>query len=65
MTCPACNRTLTAVTIVSMTVDVCREGCAGVWFDQGELSLLDGVTENERQILFELTNRPTMIVDTS
>src|SRR4051812_44106043 len=65
MRCPACNRTLAAVTIVSVTVDVCREGCAGVWFDQGELRSLAGLTEDERRILFELTNRPTVIVQTS
>src|SRR3954447_3997002 len=65
MRCPACNRTLTAVTIVSVTVDVCREGCAGVWFDQGELRSLDGATEDQRRILFELTNRPAVIVHTS
>lgn len=65
MRCPACNRTLTAVTISSVTVDACREGCAGVWFDRGELGSLDGASEDERRILFELTERPTIIVDTS
>jgi Zn-finger nucleic acid-binding protein len=65
MRCPACNRSLTAVTISSVTVDVCQEGCAGVWFDQGELGSLDGATEDERRILLELTSRPTIRVDTS
>jgi uncharacterized protein len=65
MRCPACSRTLTAVTISSVTVDVCREGCAGVWFDQGELGSLDAATEDERRILGELTSRPTISVDAS
>jgi Zn-finger nucleic acid-binding protein len=65
MRCPACNRTLTAVTLVSVTVGVCREGCGGVWFDQGELRSLDGAPEDERRILFELTNKPAVIVHTN
>ena len=65
MKCPVCKRALTAVTMSSVTVDVCQEGCAGTWFDQGELGSLDGATEEEHRILIELTQRPTIIVDTS
>jgi len=46
-------------------VDVCQEGCAGTWFDQGELGSLDDATEDKRRILLELTKSRAMIVDAS
>jgi len=35
--CPACQRTLSPVTIAGRTVEVCSQGCAGIWFGSGEL----------------------------
>lgn len=41
MKCPACARTLKAVTCGDIEVDVCEGGCAGVWFDHNELLKFD------------------------
>jgi Zn-finger nucleic acid-binding protein len=65
MRCPACNRTLTAVTIAGVAVDVCQDGCAGIWFDQGELGSFDEASEDAGRILLELTSRPSISADTS
>ena len=40
MACPGCHRVLTATTVTGVTVDVCQDGCAGIWFDHGELAAL-------------------------
>ncbi len=37
MKCPACGNTLTQMNADTITVDVCKEGCAGIWFDNYEL----------------------------
>lgn len=41
MRCPACDRELTPVTERGVTVDVCRGGCGGIWFDAFELRKFD------------------------
>jgi len=63
VTCPACHRELTAVTVADATVDVCRGGCAGMWFEQGVLSRFDEVTEAAGRTLIERTGSPTISVD--
>ncbi|MDB6034576.1 MAG: hypothetical protein JWM16_4914 [Verrucomicrobiales bacterium] len=37
MNCPACDHELTPVTAGGVTVDVCKGGCGGIWFDNFEL----------------------------
>ena len=46
MKCPACSSTLSAVKAGEITVDVCKGGCGGVWFDERELKKCD----EEREI---------------
>jgi len=41
MECPACDNELTAIEVGEITVDACRNGCGGIWFDQLELNRLD------------------------
>lgn len=45
MNCPACGNVLAEVMAGDITVDVCRDGCGGVWFDQFELQNLDNPDE--------------------
>jgi Zn-finger nucleic acid-binding protein len=40
MNCPACDNRLTPVTAGGVTVDVCKSGCGGIWFDNFELPKL-------------------------
>ncbi len=41
MNCPACKNTLEAITIENITLDVCQNGCGGIWFDNFELMKID------------------------
>lgn len=41
MECPACGKTLVPVAAGDIEVDVCRDGCGGVWFDRDEILKFD------------------------
>ena len=41
MNCPACDRGLLEMVAGDITVDVCKGGCGGVWFDNFELRKFD------------------------
>ena len=41
MNCPACGHQLSAHKVGDITVDVCRGGCGGLWFDNFELKKVD------------------------
>lgn len=45
MKCPACSQTLESVQVRNITLDVCKTGCAGIWFDQKELDQFDSSSE--------------------
>ena len=40
MKCPACPDTLSRYRHDPVTLDVCHEGCGGIWFDRSELEEL-------------------------
>jgi Zn-finger nucleic acid-binding protein len=41
MKCPACFNPLTEIQIGTLRVDVCQNGCGGIWFDAFELERAD------------------------
>ena len=41
MECPACGKQLQQMTAGDVTVDVCKGGCGGMWFDNYELKKFD------------------------
>lgn len=41
MNCPTCNIPLSEVSIEQIQLDVCKEGCGGIWFDRFELQKMD------------------------
>ena len=41
MICAACQGELSPLLVRGVTVDVCRDGCAGIWFDNFELKKFD------------------------
>ena len=45
MKCPACQQTLSELRAGDITVDVCRRGCGGVWFDDREIKKFDEESE--------------------
>ena len=41
MKCPACGNELSQMVAGEITVDVCKGGCGGIWFDHFELQKVD------------------------
>ncbi len=68
MNCPVCNNTLTQVTIGNIELDVCKDGCGGIWFDRFELQKMDEPHEFTTEQLLDVLgedsqNKPD--IDTS
>ena len=59
MKCPACYSELRSVQIGKLTVDICADGCGGIWFDAFELQQVDEAHEvaGERLLEFESGRR--------
>ena len=63
MQCPACHRTLGPVAIADCIVDVCSEGCAGMWFGAGGLRRFADPTDVAGQALATIAGSPKVPVD--
>lgn len=63
MKCPACRRNLRQRASGPVTVDVCEDGCGGVWFDPFELSKVDERHEAPGDLLLSLAPAPGVTVD--
>jgi Zn-finger nucleic acid-binding protein len=61
MICPACLSQLSPLTIRGVTVDVCQEGCAGIWFDNFELKKFDEPHEPAGELLNLRPVRPAPV----
>jgi len=53
MDCPVCKGNMTEEDFGGVMVDVCKEGCKGIWFDWIELLKLDESHEGAGQALAE------------
>lgn len=65
LNCPACNNTLTPCDTGSITVDICINGCGGIWFDRGELNKIDNGEETEGLVLYGIEKSPDVKVDSN
>lgn len=63
MKCPACGNMLQEVTVGDVTVDVCKGGCGGIWFDQFELKNFDEPHEFAGQALLDVERDEGITVD--
>jgi uncharacterized protein len=61
--CPACNRVLSRVTVEGISLDVCRGGCGGIWFDRYELMKVDESRESAGTALLDIERDPAVVVD--
>ena len=57
MKCPVCSKEMVGQDF-GIKVDVCKNGCKGIWFDHGELVKLDEKNEGLGQALKEALNYP-------
>lgn len=65
MNCPACGRELVEMAAGDVTVDVCRGGCGGVWFDNFELQKVDNQSESAGEVLLDVERDENVAVDHS
>ncbi len=65
MKCPACGRELVEMAAGGFTVDVCRGGCGGVWFDNFELQKVDNQSESIGEALLDIERDKNAAVDHS
>lgn len=58
MKCPACSNELHEFTAGGSTVDICSDGCSGIWFDRAELEQ----AEKDFPMELMLVNRSLSVV---
>lgn len=63
MKCPACGNELSRAVAGDVTVDVCRGGCGGVWFDQFELKKMDEPQEAIGEAILDIPTGQGVRVD--
>ena len=63
MECPVCDRQLKEMEISDIVVDVCENGCGGIWFDNYELKKVDEKHESAGEKLLEIARDPNVKVD--
>jgi Zn-finger nucleic acid-binding protein len=63
MKCPACFNALTQMQVGNLQVDVCQDGCGGVWFDAFELQQADEEDEAVGEPLLKIRRDPLVVVD--
>lgn len=65
MECPVCHHPLAEFDAGEFQVDICRDGCSGMWFDQGEF---EKCTSHERPFpeeLLRVNRAPNVLIDRS
>lgn len=65
MKCPACETELTSMAAGDITVDVCKGGCGGIWFDNFELRKVDEPHESTGEILLDIDRNEKIKIDSS
>src|SRR5690349_25124944 len=63
MQCPACFNELTPFQVGAVAVDVCQEGCGGIWFDAFELQQVDDQAEAAGEAMLNIRKDPKIQVD--
>lgn len=63
MNCPRCNHELQTVSAGGVEVDVCQEGCGGIWFDAFELDKMDEPHESAGWLLDNMRVDPERGID--
>ncbi len=65
MNCPACGNQLQQITVSDVSVDVCKGGCGGIWFDNLELKKFDEPHESAGEELLDIERDESIVVDRS
>lgn len=65
MKCPACDCQMEEVVIDDIAVDVCKQGCGGLWFDRFELRKVDEPHESAGEKLMQVKREVSIDIDPS
>ena len=65
MICPACENVLHEITLGGITVDVCKGGCGGIWFDHLEIQKVDEPHESAGESLLDTERDESLHIDHS
>lgn len=65
MKCPACGNELTQMTAGPITVDACKGGCGGLWFDRFELMKVDEPSQSAGESLLHTPRKKGVKIDPS
>jgi uncharacterized protein len=65
MRCGVCGNVLSLVTVGGITVDVCKGGCGGIWFDRYELMKVDESHEHAGEELLYVERAADLDVNLS
>jgi Zn-finger nucleic acid-binding protein len=65
MNCPSCSNELSRVTFEKVELDLCRSGCGGIWFDQGELAKFEDPSINVSPSLLRVMRNAEVVIDRS
>ncbi|CAB1074752.1 hypothetical protein D1AOALGA4SA_2571 [Olavius algarvensis Delta 1 endosymbiont] len=65
MKCPACDNMIEEITVQDIKVDVCKDGCGGIWFDSFELQKVDEPHESLGESLLDIEKSASVEVDNS
>lgn len=65
MKCPVCSNPLTEFNTGDVKIDVCAEGCSGMWLDKSEFERIDNATEQFPPELLRLRKSPNVLIDRS
>ena len=63
MKCPACSNMLQEMKVGDVTVDVCKGGCGGIWFDNFELKKFDEPHESVGEALLDIERDESIVID--
>lgn len=65
MKCPVCNNELHPFSAVDFKVDICRDGCGGIWFDRDEFERCNESIEPFPDELLHVKKTRDVVVDRS
>jgi len=65
MRCPACYKELTEKGVKDVKVDICENGCGGIWFDNFEIKKFDEPHESAGENLLDVKIDPSIKIDHS
>lgn len=65
MKCPVCSHDLYEHDVKAFRVDICRDGCSGMWFDKAEFEKCDQHSEPFPKDLLRIRKSPNVLIDRS